>query len=99
MPPTSTLFPYTTLFRSGGFFRPARRSRDRRPAHLAKRPRRREADAWQSVCLGGREVQRIAAARLSFSTCGRRWIADAKRLRDRSEERRVGEEDVTCGAR
>ena len=45
------------VLRAVGFFRPDRRSRDRRPAHLAKRPRRRKAApgslyAWAAERFG-----------------------------------------------
>ena len=60
------------VLRADGFFRPARRSRDHRPAHLAKRPRRREANSRQPLCLGGGEVRQIARGALPFSPCGRR---------------------------
>ena len=44
------------VFRAVGFFSAARRSRDHRAAHFAERPRQREADSRQPVCLGGGAV-------------------------------------------
>ena len=45
-----------TVLRAVGFFGAARRSRNHRAAHLAKRPRRRKAHSGQPLCLGGGEV-------------------------------------------
>src|SRR2546426_8798721 len=45
LPPRSTLFPYTTLFRSQHLAREARGSRGERPAALAQHAPRRPAEA------------------------------------------------------
>ena len=55
--PSTRSMPSRNCSSSRRIFRPARRSRDHRPAHLAKRPRRREADSRQPLCLGGGEVR------------------------------------------
>src|SRR6266436_9114415 len=50
-PPRSTLFPYTTLFRSPGRWRPAAEPRGRQPAHLRPAPCRPDQGDRKSTRL------------------------------------------------
>src|SRR5688572_31791727 len=59
-PPRSTLFPYTTLFRSRGLPRGGRQARTPRGAEVS--PRRAEGGSRQPRAAAQRSARRLAAA-------------------------------------
>src|SRR5438132_5545945 len=61
-PPRSTLFPYTTLFRSAAARTDADSHERRQPARLAALPRRRWADAVHGLHIRAACVERCRGA-------------------------------------
>src|SRR2546427_12078585 len=87
-PPRSTLFPYTTLFRSGGF----QQQRRGRTEHLA-RGGDDPPDDPQPVAAAVQRQARLVSTNLRLEA-GEDGARQVRRIahEQRSEERRVGEE-------
>src|SRR5438093_8605811 len=77
-PPTSTLFPYTTLFRSGATGRARRRAR--RPAWCRCRPRRARGHGRQRHHAGRSEEHTSELQSLTNLVC-RLLLEKKKRIR------------------
>src|SRR3712207_7632592 len=77
-PPRSTLFPYTTLFRSHG------RPRPRSPLRPPAAPRRRPLDRPRGSALEGRMT--VHATSPFFKDNARRALADAPRSEEHTSE-------------
>src|SRR2546422_11094993 len=88
-PPRSTLFPYTTLFRSHVHPHEAVRARVVEAAAVASRVRQRFAPVCEAVLDAGFQIARNVAHELGPEVPAHHVAAERE---GRSEERRVGKE-------